>query len=354
MAPQVPAVTDAPELPPTVGSSSVAPAPSSAAPRPSRAVFAGPITAIPAPRTPWQRFEARPTSALQIPANSPMHTDQFDAQAIEHAITNAGDDILTALSGLHADTLAQPVRDVTSAQWAAAYEALVTALDRASLSPSPVAALNALLRTQRTAYSPTEFWPKFASIVELVPHVQPAALLSNNPSNNVAGYLTSLWQQNTGVAVALAAASFWPAAGCEARYGAMHIATERVDTMAIAGLPQRLTTRTCQLSLSGSSRTIKVVHVPWPDFAALPGDTLARIAQHVESLRGTHGVAIHCGAGLGRSGTFALAQALVAHPKTLTMRDVLLGFLRLRLQRRGCIETTAQFVSVGDALKYVG
>jgi atypical dual specificity phosphatase len=85
----------------------------------------------------------------------------------------------------------------------------------------------------------------------------------------------------------------------------------------------------------------QAIHLPVPDFEPPTEAQLARgVAAITEALRGGTRVAVHCAAGLGRTGTL-LAAYLVAEGHTPDE-----SIARVRAVRPGSIETAAQVRAV--------
>ncbi|HET6343952.1 MAG TPA: protein-tyrosine phosphatase family protein, partial [Myxococcota bacterium] len=102
-----------------------------------------------------------------------------------------------------------------------------------------------------------------------------------------------------------------------------------------------------ELQHRGARRALTVLDYDgWPDFAAVPPQTLALLCEAVDAARGTGPLAVHCAGGTGRTGTFILAHALSQAPDLTpkTAPPVALSLLMgLRLQRAGAVETSAQW-----------
>lgn len=84
-------------------------------------------------------------------------------------------------------------------------------------------------------------------------------------------------------------------------------------------------------------RGLRELHLPTPDFEAPTAEALRLAVREIgEALTAGQGVAVHCGAGRGRTGT---VMACVLVSRGATAREAIATVRRLR---PGSIETTAQ------------
>ena len=88
---------------------------------------------------------------------------------------------------------------------------------------------------------------------------------------------------------------------------------------------------------------LREAHLPVKDFAAPSPEQMERgMGMISEALAADEGVAVHCGGGLGRTGTM-LACYLLESNEDLGVEEAV---RRVRALRPGSVETPAQFVAV--------
>jgi protein-tyrosine phosphatase len=241
-----------------------------------------------------------------------------------------------------------PVSQLDDATLARIYETLDETSEQlpSSISYKKLGSAS-LTAAARNALEARATWPG-ADIVSFTESGAGAFVLGPNPMGRTsrAKFLDSLWASKIHLVVALAEPP-WLEDDDSAPPGGVSLVT---DGQEVERLIRQSThghiTLECELRREMASRPLKVIRFLWPDFAAPAPEALAALVRDVAALRDGAPIAVHCGAGIGRSGTFALAAAFAGTGgETPMLRQALYLFVTLRTQRHGAIETPAQFVA---------
>ena len=172
-----------------------------------------------------------------------------------------------------------------------------------------------------------------------------------SPAGSLNAYMAKLLALQVKVVVALAPSPWWPHTEA-ADFGGTRV-TPRETTWHLMGRSRgmvEVTETSCLLERGADHHQLTVLQIPWPDFGTLPPTAFAQcIAMaHARAERGL--MAVHCGAGLGRTGTFIMGAQLLgergAEPLELgLLGQAALAFLWTRIHRPGAVETSDQFAS---------
>lgn len=310
-----------------------------AAPEAARAsrVFAPPLPKGPAPRA---------SARLHVPPTPPPSPEQ-NARALATP-TDAVDAWIRGALGAAFPAPDLLVSELDDAALAARYQVLEDPTFRATLSPDALVRLGFgdTVTAREAATIAGATWPQ-ADVVSLAALGAGTYVLGPNPYGKVAraDFYAALWASETSVAVALAEPGWLEdEGGTDALF--LRVDDDRIEARARAAdagcleVPFEMVRR-------HDTRALTAVRLRWPDFSAPRPEALAAAVRRVARARGAAPVVVHCGAGIGRSGTFVLAAALVhASPNEVpSLRQALRVFVALRMQRRGAIETSAQFVA---------
>ncbi|XP_077980927.1 receptor-type tyrosine-protein phosphatase alpha-like [Glandiceps talaboti] len=149
-------------------------------------------------------------------------------------------------------------------------------------------------------------------------------------------------------------AKYWPDEGSE-EYGDLEVTA--LDTAILADYTIR-TFNICHLSMPEDMRKITQLHyVSWPDFG-IPSSPIgmlnfikrARAIDMAADAKTVGPMVVHCSAGVGRTGTFIVLDAMMDQMAEEGKADVFAFISKIRGQRNCLVQADVQYVFIHQAL----
>ncbi|XP_062862794.1 protein tyrosine phosphatase receptor type Eb [Trichomycterus rosablanca] len=177
----------------------------------------------------------------------------------------------------------------------------------------------------------------------------------------VADFWRMVWEQKSATIVMLTntrerkeekCCQYWPDQGCW-RYGCVRVAVEDV-TVLVDYTVRKFCVQNHAADGCRSQRSITQLHfTSWPDFGVpLSPIGMLKFLKKVKTVNPAHAgpIIVHCSAGVGRTGTFIVIDAMMNMMHAEGRVDVFASVSRIRNQRCQLVQTDMQYSFIYQAL----